>query len=550
MSHLGKLALQYARDGFHVFPLRPLSKIPATGNGFHAATTDPIVISAWWQENPDYNIGIRTGKESGITVVDCDGEEGVQALVHQAPNMNDADELDEVLAVRTPSGGCHLIYDYNPELRQTTALLPNVDVRNDGGYIVAAGSRVDTGAGIGDYIVIENTYLNPLPAWILDLQNNRRKKSGEYKPQSPQEGIGEGGRNDSLTRIAGALRRQGIQADAIEVTLRSLNEELCDPPLEEEEVTRIAQSVSRYEADESESIENTRPIPAVEFLEPMVQFLRDPVKVKGISTGIEEMDKLMGGGYREGEVIAINAPGKTGKSTLMRKLVHGLVTRGEPIGYASREEYADREVLPQLLSIEIGKSVLKQDVDEGQYREILESWPLYFAPGYGKFPQFGRWLENCKEAGCKIVFVDHLHFMTKDEDYQEGVRVMHEAVKAAKTLGLCIVMIIQPKGLQPGQELGLETLRGGAAIGQAITMLFTLSRVQGHTNVSRIKLVAKRSPLAKLGEFHLQLDEDSLDMVEVEFEEEEETLPTIHPAKIADDQIRRVGYGGLPHPIE
>ncbi len=527
LSRLGKLALSHARDGFHVFPLREKSKLPATSNGFYAATTDEEQIRRWWEENPEYNIGIRTGKESGITVVDCDGPEGIAELEREATERGAiAPSEGAFLTVGTPSGGVHYYFEYTEVLGQTTELIPSVDVRNDGGYVVAPGSQVDTGAGTHTY-QLEGGSITPLPFWILDLQTKRRPnlrtKSGESGSQSPHE-IGEGSRNDQLTRIAGALRRQGIEATAIESTLQHVNQEVCNPPLEDEEVSRIASSVSRYEADAIESVENTRPIPAVEFLEPMVRFLRDPNKVKGLSTGIDDMDKLLGGGYRDGEVIAINAPGKTGKSTFVRKLVHSLVDRGEPTGYASREEYADREVLPQLLSIATGKSVLKSEIDEAEYQQILERWPLYFAPGYGKFPQFARWLENCKEAGCKVVFVDHLHFMTKDEDYQEAVRVMHEAVKMAKTLDLCIVMIIQPKGLQPGQELGLETLRGGAAIGQAITMLLTLERLKDHANVSKIRLVAKRSPLAKLGEFFLQLDEESLDMVEMEFEKEEETV--------------------------
>jgi archaellum biogenesis ATPase FlaH len=522
LSRLGKLALNYAAQGFHVFPLRPLSKLPATSNGFYAATTDEATIRKWWNENEDYNIGLRSGLVSAVTVVDLDGSEGRNSFFDAIP---EGETWPETLTVATPSGGCHLYFQYEPSLGQTTKFLPDVDVRNDGGYVVAPGSSIDNGVEQLAYAVELDAPIAPLPFWILELQDKKRVAT-KAVPE-PGLGIGEGSRNDSLARIAGALRRQGIQADAIESTLRHLNEELCEPPLEDEEVSLIAKSVSRYDADETESIENTRPVPAVEYLPSMVEFLKDPRKVKGLSTGIEELDKLMGGGYREGEVIAVNAPAKTGKSTLLRKLVHNLVKQGEPTGYASREEYADREVLPQLLSIELGRSILKSDVEEGKYREILEKWPLFFSPGYGKFPQFVRWLENCKEAGCRVVFVDHLHFMTKDEDYNEAVRVMHEAVKAAKTLDICIVMVIQPKGLQPGQELGLETLRGGAAIGQAITMLLTLERQKEHKNISRIRLVAKRSPLAKLGEFYLELNEESLDMVEVEFHPEEETTPTI-----------------------
>jgi hypothetical protein len=65
-------AVSYARKGISVFPCKPREKIPATKNGFYDATTDEDAIREWWRENPDYNVAIRTGKDSGLVVVDID----------------------------------------------------------------------------------------------------------------------------------------------------------------------------------------------------------------------------------------------------------------------------------------------------------------------------------------------------------------------------------------------------------------------------------------------------------------------------------------------
>src|ERR1700722_6906156 len=77
-------ALQYAARGWHVFPLRPRSKLPLIskkdgGNGFHDATTDKAQIEKWWRACPDANIGIATSA-SGLVVLDADGPEGLAQL--------------------------------------------------------------------------------------------------------------------------------------------------------------------------------------------------------------------------------------------------------------------------------------------------------------------------------------------------------------------------------------------------------------------------------------------------------------------------------------
>lgn len=62
------------------------------------------------------------------------------------------------------------------------------------------------------------------------------------------EPITEGGRNATLTSVAGSLRRRGAGEGTIRAALRAVNQERCSPPLPEEEVARIAASVARYPA--------------------------------------------------------------------------------------------------------------------------------------------------------------------------------------------------------------------------------------------------------------------------------------------------------------
>ncbi len=76
MNELKEWALTYAGMGLAVFPIKTREKRPATSNGCKAATTDKQQIGSWWDECPDYNIGIATGTISGgLVVIDLDIDE-------------------------------------------------------------------------------------------------------------------------------------------------------------------------------------------------------------------------------------------------------------------------------------------------------------------------------------------------------------------------------------------------------------------------------------------------------------------------------------------
>ena len=71
-----KAALSYARRSIPVFPCQPGGKRPLTYNGFWDATTDAPRIKAWWRQWPSANIGVPTGKKSGLLVLDIDSRGG------------------------------------------------------------------------------------------------------------------------------------------------------------------------------------------------------------------------------------------------------------------------------------------------------------------------------------------------------------------------------------------------------------------------------------------------------------------------------------------
>lgn len=135
-------ALWYAAQGLHVFPLTPQSKIPRPrSRGCHDATTDPGTIRRWWADNPAANVGIATGHV--VDVIDVDGPAGVDSWL-------DCGNLPPILGiVKTPrEGGLHLYVATQPERGNRANLIPGIDYRGAGGYVVAPPSRTD----VGEYV--------------------------------------------------------------------------------------------------------------------------------------------------------------------------------------------------------------------------------------------------------------------------------------------------------------------------------------------------------------------------------------------------------------
>ena len=110
--------------------------------GFKVATTDPRQIEAWWRKWPDANIGIATGAMSGIVVIDVDGANGLAFL---KTLVDQHEPLPRTAIVKT-ARGWHFYF----ALPAQCTLIPcstgnGLDVRGDGGYVVAPPSRHASG---------------------------------------------------------------------------------------------------------------------------------------------------------------------------------------------------------------------------------------------------------------------------------------------------------------------------------------------------------------------------------------------------------------------
>jgi Bifunctional DNA primase/polymerase, N-terminal/Primase C terminal 1 (PriCT-1) len=236
----GKSALKIASRGKPVFPCK--GKTPYTPRGFYDATTDPGRITAFFNRYPDANIGMPTGKASGVFVVDVDRLEALEEL---SPKLQQ--DLADTLTIRTPSGGRHYYFNHVEGVTNRTGTLPEgVDVRGEGGYVIVTPSL--------GYVVEHSAPIADASGELLEMLRDEPRSTGEpvlsrsRSTVRDNDGpIPEGSRDETLTRIAGRLHDGTRDVMQLEDDLQAVNETRCIPPLPLGQIRKIARSVYRYE---------------------------------------------------------------------------------------------------------------------------------------------------------------------------------------------------------------------------------------------------------------------------------------------------------------
>lgn len=292
-------AQAYAQKGWQSFPLKARDKIPFV-KWADVATCDETMLNGWFDNYPDANIGIACGKRSGIVVLDVDAAHGGYESLTKLIEKYGA--LPSTSVSKTGSGGEHIIFKYPDgfEIRNSAGKLGvGLDIRANGGYIVAPPSIHPNGNA---YEWAVDTDLADMPEWMIELLKEAPKP--EVKNTAGGEVI-EGGRNDYLTKMAGAMRRKGFSEDAIFSALQIDNKEKCRPPLSDGEILQIAKSVIRYEPEDVPQVEKPLPnsITVIELLEMEIREReKDPKEVWGIHYAWDYLS-ILTGGKQKGELI-------------------------------------------------------------------------------------------------------------------------------------------------------------------------------------------------------------------------------------------------------
>ena len=186
MNDILDRALEYAARGWGVFPCDPATKRPLTRHGLKDATTDAAQIEQWFDKDPAPMIGLPTGANIGAFVIDLDPSESqtAEGLYDRIIEITRAVVKRESLAIcETPRGGWHIYFklpDAGDELviGNRAGVIAGVDVRGEGGYVIAPPSVRDDGR-FYDWLG-KQTNPTPAPYKLLEfVLNYRENKDGE-----------------------------------------------------------------------------------------------------------------------------------------------------------------------------------------------------------------------------------------------------------------------------------------------------------------------------------------------------------------------------------
>lgn len=314
-------ALKYAEKNCAVFPLRERSKAPATEHGFYDATTDESQIRKWWEENPNYNIGIATGEVShGLYVIDIDDDPKKNKHGSESLRQWEAvhGSLPVTLTAVSGTGGHHYYYRTRDTYQKAEDVggLKHIDVRANGGYIVAPPSiHPDTGE---PYRWMPGLGIDDRPPAMLSgsakalADEGVKEKPRDYTPQPLDTVFAEGTRTKALVSVIGSLIRKGFTEEEIRKMIGFVNESRCSPPLTDKELEReVFPAFKRNWKVEApfwndDFSEGDLPDPVL-----LGNILSDPPPLAPV---------LIEGVLRQGHKMSLTGPSKAGKSFALMEL--------------------------------------------------------------------------------------------------------------------------------------------------------------------------------------------------------------------------------------
>jgi putative DNA primase/helicase len=283
-NELLNYAIYYSKSGYPVFPIHNIvkrygvlqcsclegincphsGKHPRTHNGFKAATTNINQVITWWEQYPNANIGLLTGEESGIFVLDIDikteattpynGEITLEEMqdYYKSLMKGDFEPLPETLTAISGSGCRHLYFKYDLDFPSKTlhskvgsAFGLGLDIKSDDGYIIAPPSNHKSGNKY-QWLGV-NTPIEDAPKWlnyeiqkVMEVKLTKKQESArQIQNVSSKSYNGEiyqvGKRNDHFHKYVCGLVNSHSKEEVLRFA-RKFNNERCNPPLTETEI--------------------------------------------------------------------------------------------------------------------------------------------------------------------------------------------------------------------------------------------------------------------------------------------------------------------------
>lgn len=238
MSKWDTLNDLYINRGLKIIPLRANSKLPAIEKWNEQCSCDVKQCLYWFESNHNLNYGLPC-IENNLFVLDLDTHKVEENGIDNFDKLcNDLDiEKPDTLMQRTKSGGIHIIFQSDDELKQVCGTAnafkdyPGIDLRNSN-YIVVEPSIIDN----IPYKFLNNIEPQPMPQKLKDyILANAEKKGKERKPyEKPTEIVLTGNRDEQVFAYVNDLYyKTRLDIDEISLLAHHFNETMLDEPLDD-----------------------------------------------------------------------------------------------------------------------------------------------------------------------------------------------------------------------------------------------------------------------------------------------------------------------------
>lgn len=256
-STLLDAAVWYCENGFAIIPLKPRGKRPISKNGLNDWFDNPEDARKLWTQHPDLNIGVVCGVPShGLVVLDVDEDD--EEDKHGLDTLDEWEsmrgELPRTATAITGRGGLHYLYRTDrTNIRPSANGELHVDVRADGGYIVAPPSVHPNGnvyhwdVGCAPWEIGVQDANGNVYDFLDHVQRNGGKSDDAPRTEAFQlpEVIKMGERDDTLYRYGCSLRSRGERDDVIAAMVEKANRDRCEKKMPQRDIDRIVASVCK-----------------------------------------------------------------------------------------------------------------------------------------------------------------------------------------------------------------------------------------------------------------------------------------------------------------
>ncbi len=456
-------------NSFSTFPVKEKRPLVNWGE-FSKRLPIKEELEGWKQRFGNYQKGIATGPVSKILVLDDDG--GLDLEKYKIP---------KTWTAKTPRGGKHYFFRWaeslSTKVTTRTEILPKLDVRGEGGYVVHYGFE-------------QLWTLHPLsdpPKWLIDLLPNKHQEglllNNDYsqiakiysesaneardksKLQETLNAIHTGNRNDSFTRIAGSLRSRGYSSSDIYNLLIAKAREVG---FSDGELRTVCNSVARYE-----------PKVKIEELsskdESFSKFLSEKETVSWIHQGL----------LADGTINILAGLQESRKSWGILDLALSISTGTEWLGKYLMKQ---RKVL--LIDQERGKLELRRRLTALiAAKQLKVSDEFFLSPKVGTTIRINQ--DRSYEAFCKyieehkpeVILIDSLKtFQTGDITSNQSMQEVFEKLKGIRNKYNVTFVLIhhEHKGAylrdREGHEVTAETIAGASVINEVPEGLFIMAK--------------------------------------------------------------------------